>query len=67
LKELPDKIAKIEAKISDLQLSFTNPEFYQQHPSVIAEAKNQLANYEQAMQKLFDRWQQLEDSPGASD
>jgi ATP-binding cassette subfamily F protein uup len=67
LKELPDKIAKIEAKISDLQLSFTNPGFYQQHPSVIAEAKNQLANYEQAMQKLFDRWQQLEDSPGASD
>jgi len=67
LKELPDKIAKIEAKIADLQSSFTNPEFYQQHPTVISEAQNTLANYEQAMQKLFDRWQQLEDSPGASD
>jgi ATP-binding cassette subfamily F protein uup len=66
LNQLPDKIAEIEAKIADLQLNLVDPEFYQQTPNDIGEARNQLDNYEQALQKLFDRWQQLEDSHGAS-
>ncbi len=66
LNELPDKIAEIEAKIADLQLNLVDPEFYQQAPNDIGKARNQLENYEQALQKLFDRWQQLEDSHGAS-
>ena len=66
MNELPDKIAEIEAKISDLQLNLVDPEFYQQAPNDIGKARNQLADYEQALQKLFDRWQQLEDSNGAS-
>ena len=64
LNELPDKIAKIEAKIADLQLNIADPEFYQQAPNDIGKARNQLIDYEQALQKLFDRWQQLEDSNG---
>jgi ATP-binding cassette subfamily F protein uup len=64
LNELPDKIAEIEAKIADLQLNIADPEFYQQAPNDIGKARNQLTDYEQALQKLFDRWQQLEDSNG---
>ncbi len=62
LKELPDKIAKLETEIEDLQLEFTSPGFFQQDPELISGLQSKLAHCEQEMQKMFARWEQLEDS-----
>jgi ATP-binding cassette subfamily F protein uup len=62
LQELPEKIAKLETEIEQLQLEFANPDFYQQDPELISKLQNRLAHCEQKMQKMFARWEQLEDS-----
>ncbi|MFA9418696.1 MAG: ATP-binding cassette domain-containing protein [Gammaproteobacteria bacterium] len=62
LKELPEKIAKLETEIEHLQLEFVSPGFFQQDPELINGLQNRLAHCEQEMQKMFERWEQLEDS-----
>ena len=62
LKELPEKIAKLETEIEQLQLKFASPGFFQQDPELISGPQNRLAHCEQEMQKMFERWEQLEDS-----
>ena len=64
LKELPEKIAKMEIEIEQLQLEFTNPGFFQQDPELVSELQNRLTHCEQKMQIMFDRWEQLEDLQG---
>jgi ATP-binding cassette subfamily F protein uup len=61
LKELPEKIATLEAEIAGLQQGFAQPGFFQQEPEFISAAQNKLARSEREMQKLFERWEQLED------
>jgi valyl-tRNA synthetase len=62
LKELPDKIAKLETEIEHLQLEIASPGFFQQDPELISAMQDRLAHCEQEMQKMFARWEQLEDS-----
>ena len=62
LKALPRKIEKLESEIAKLQLSIADPEFYQQDPRLISEVQKQLAEYEQSLRILFERWEILEDS-----
>ena len=61
LKALPRKIEKLENEIAKLQLSVADPEFYQQDPRLISEVQKQLAEYEQSLRILFERWEILED------
>jgi ATP-binding cassette subfamily F protein uup len=62
LMELPEKIAKLETEIEHLQLKFAGPGFFQQDPELISGLQSKLAQCEQKMQKMFARWEQLEDS-----
>jgi len=61
LKELPEKIAILESEIADIQQGFAEPGFFQQDQKIIDEAQDRLAGSERKMQKLFERWEQLED------
>jgi len=62
LKELPEKIAKLETEIEHLQLEFASPGFFQQDPELINELQSRLAHCEKKKKKMFERWEQLEDS-----
>ncbi len=60
LKALPRKIDKLEQAISDIQQQMAAPEFYQKPADTITEAQQKLASKEQELEKLFERWEELE-------
>jgi len=62
LKDLPEKIATLESEIANIQQQFAEPGFFQQDQKIIDEAQHRLAGSERKMQKMFERWEQLEES-----
>jgi ATP-binding cassette subfamily F protein uup len=62
LKTLPRKIEKLESEIAKLHQCFADPAFFQGDPGLISDAQKQLAQNEQSLQELFDRWELLESS-----
>ena len=62
LKTLPPKIEDLESEISDLQHRFADPDFFQKDPRLFSETQIQLAEREQSLQILYDRWEFLENS-----
>jgi ATP-binding cassette subfamily F protein uup len=64
LKSLPDKIARLESDITNIQLKLASPGFFQKDPEIISAAQEELASKEQEMHQLFERWELLEGSTG---
>ena len=62
LKSLPRKIEKLESEIAQLQRSIADPKFFQQESQLISETQKQLAEQEQSLQELYQRWELLENS-----
>jgi len=62
LKTLPVKIDQLENEIAEIQHRFADPEFFQKDPRLFSEAQIQLAERQQSLQILFERWEYLEDS-----
>jgi ATP-binding cassette subfamily F protein uup len=60
LKSLPRKIEKLEQQIADLQQRMAEPGFYQQEADSISATTQQLADLEQELEALFERWEALE-------
>ncbi len=60
LKALPAKIEKLEQAITELQQKLAAPDFYQQEEGIISETRQMLAENEQSLAKLFQRWEELE-------
>jgi ATP-binding cassette subfamily F protein uup len=60
LLKLPDEIAKIENKINELHHEMGDVNFYQQTPEKIALTQSKLENFEEKLQTLYERWEQLE-------
>jgi ATP-binding cassette subfamily F protein uup len=60
LKSLPGKIEKAEQLIAELQQAMAQPEFYQQPAQLISDHKQQLGEQENALEQLYQRWEQLE-------
>ncbi len=60
LKALPAKIEKLEQSITELQQKLAAPDFYQQDESLISETRQLLAENESSLEKLFQRWEELE-------
>ncbi len=61
LKALPGQIEKLEAKIAEIQQSFTDPAFYQQDQRRIRAQQDHLKSIEDSLNKLYQRWESLED------
>jgi ATP-binding cassette subfamily F protein uup len=61
LKAIPRKIDKLEQAINEIQLKMAEPEFYQQPADTVTEAQKTLASKELELEKLFERWEALED------
>lgn len=60
LEDLPLKIAKLEAEQSQVQALMTAEDFYNQDKSLITDAVARLSKIEQALEKHFKRWEELE-------
>ena len=64
LDELPDTIAKVEARQAALTEQLADPALYQDTPERVAEINDELASLEQRLLELFDRWELLEAKRG---
>lgn len=60
LKALPRKLEKLEQQIEKLQQQLAEPDFYQQPADIISATQQELAQHEQDMERLFERWEALE-------
>ena len=60
LEELPNKIAKLEKEQNALQAEMAQEGFYQQDKAYIQTLQEKLQKNEQALQKAFSRWEELE-------
>ena len=60
LDQLPDRIEKLEAEISELQTQTHHPDFYNQTYEVYQPVLDQLVEKETELEKAVDRWGELE-------
>lgn len=64
LSKLPQQIEQLEQKIEALQHEMTAPAFYQQDPLKIGDFNRRLAENEENLAKLYERWEVLEERKG---
>ncbi|MCA9065149.1 MAG: ATP-binding cassette domain-containing protein [Planctomycetaceae bacterium] len=60
LEELPDRIAALEQRHTELHDVMAAPGFYQQSGDVIARTRQELDNIDRELLKCFQRWEELE-------
>jgi ATP-binding cassette subfamily F protein uup len=64
LLKLPDDIAKIEEKIAKIHEKMAENDFYQQSAEFIAKTQKECEDYENKLQILYNRWEELEQMKG---
>ena len=60
LKDLPQKIDRLEADQKSLYEFMSDPDFYKKAKAEIARAKSRLAEVEQKIEAAYLRWEALE-------
>lgn len=60
LKELPGRIEALEQDIAALQAKMSDPAFFKSEPALVAATTSALAEKEQALELVFNRWSELE-------
>lgn len=60
LKELPGRIEALEKDIAALQTKISDPAFFKSEPALVAATTSALAEKEQALELVFNRWSELE-------
>lgn len=60
-EDLPQKIEQSEAKVAAAQAIVSGADFYTQSPKIVEEKLQLLAQVEQELEQLFERWAELED------
>lgn len=61
LSQLPQQIEQLEQKIAEVQLNMADPTFYQQDAAQISQINQKLAQDEELLAKLYERWEMLEE------
>jgi ATP-binding cassette subfamily F protein uup len=61
LTQLPQKIERLEKKISELQEQMADPKFYQQDAELITKINQRLAQDETLLSEMYARWEALEE------
>ncbi|MBV6306726.1 ATP-binding cassette domain-containing protein [Candidimonas humi] len=64
LEELPESIAKLEARQAELNEKLADGSLYRDAPGEVAQIQEQLRQLEQEMEGLFARWELLEEKRG---
>lgn len=60
LQSLPAKLEKLEKQQQELFAQMAEPNFYQQSTEIIDVANNQLKRIENEIEKIYTRWEELE-------
>ena len=60
LESLPERIATLEAELSQSHEAMADPSLYRRAPSEIVEAKARLQSLEQGIAEAYKRWEELE-------
>lgn len=60
LQSIPKKIEKFEMEQSQLHHQIADPDFYKKDKVTIVQVSKQLSNLESELQKLYQRWEELE-------
>ncbi|MCC2615680.1 ABC transporter ATP-binding protein [Aestuariibacter halophilus] len=60
LDALPEKIERLEASVASMQESISNPDFFKQDATTTQTVLADLADAEQALEKAYARWDELE-------
>jgi ABC transport system ATP-binding/permease protein len=60
LNNLPEQIAQLEAKQTELNQQISSPEFYTNDQTVIASALAELKSTEAKLEQIYQRWDELE-------
>jgi ATP-binding cassette subfamily F protein uup len=64
LAALPDQITKLEQELDALQKEMSGPEYFRRTPEVLKADRERLEHIPVALEKLFDRWEELEEHKG---
>ena len=64
IDELPERIEGLEARIEALHARLADPAFYREPSSVIVDARRSLGELEGELERIFERWQDLERKSG---
>src|SRR5579883_1837299 len=62
LAELPKKIEQLDAEITELQHTISQPDFYQQPHETVTKKLAKLHELEQALEHCYQRWEKLDNS-----
>ncbi len=62
LDQLPEKIGKLEAAQQSLHDEMSDPSFFKKDQKVIEEKNKQLAEIEEQLSRIYQRWEELEDN-----
>ena len=60
LQDLPVRIEQLETALETLHQQLADPEFYKSTPEFIAQANDQLGQYQHELDQAFKRWEVLE-------
>lgn len=60
LEALPERIAAIEAELSQCHETMADPAFYRREPAELVKAKAQLQSLEKDVAEAYKRWEELE-------
>jgi ABC transport system ATP-binding/permease protein len=60
LEEIPKEIELLESEIEKLHKELADPALYREHADAIAGLQSQLASSEAQLEKLYGRWEELE-------
>jgi ATP-binding cassette subfamily F protein uup len=66
LDALPDQIAQLEQKVTELRAVVSDPNFYQQPQPEIQQSLDSLRDMERAVEIAVDRWAELEQQAAAA-
>ncbi len=61
LEDLPKKIEKLEAERNDIHAHMNDAEFYKQGQDVVANGTKRLQEVEKDLERLYQRWEELEE------
>jgi ATP-binding cassette subfamily F protein uup len=67
LNELPDAIAKVESEQENLAAKLADGSLYRDDPAGVERINTRLAELEQEMTRLFERWEKLEEKKQAAE
>jgi ABC transport system ATP-binding/permease protein len=60
LESMESQIAEAEARITELEAVFADPDFHRKHGARTEELTEELAREKEQLDKLFQRWEELE-------